>query len=136
LISFDTSKKDIITYALDRMKDPMVLEDEAEVPIDFNPEAYFQDTIGITTYKGKTEKIVLKTNPIAAKYISSQPLHHSQKLISENSDYSVFELKILISEELIRTILSYAGEIEVLEPKSLKEILSERIQQMAAIYLK
>jgi len=136
LISFDTSKKDIITYALDRMKDPMVLEDEAELPIDFNPEAYFQDTIGITTYKGKTEKIVLKTNPIAAKYIASQPLHHSQKLISENSDYSVFELKILKSEELIRTILSYAGEIEVLEPKSLKEILSERIQQMAAIYLK
>ncbi|NCA20638.1 MAG: WYL domain-containing transcriptional regulator, partial [Crocinitomicaceae bacterium] len=39
LISFDTSKNDIITYALDRMKDPMVLEDEAELPIDFNPEA-------------------------------------------------------------------------------------------------
>ncbi len=136
LISFDTSKNDIITYALDRMKDPMVLEDEAELPIDFNPEAYFQDTIGITTYKGKTEKIVLKTNPIAAKYIASQPLHHSQKLISENSDHSVFELNILISEELIRTVLGYAGEIEVLEPKSLKEILSERIQQMAAIYLK
>ena len=63
-------------------------------------------------------------------------MHHSQKLISENDDYSVFELNILISEELIRTILSYAGEIEVLEPKSLKEILSERIQQMTAIYLK
>ena len=78
----------------------------------------------------------MKTNPIAAKYIASQPLHHSQKLISESNEYSVFELTILISEELIRTILSYAGEIEVLEPTSLKEILSERIHQMAAIYLK
>ena len=136
LISFDTSKKDIITYALDRIKDPMVLEDEAELPIDFSPEAYFQDTIGITTYKGKTEKIVLKTNPVAAKYIASQPLHHSQKLLSEDKESSVFELNILISEELIRTVLGYGGEIEVLEPKSLKEILSERIQQMAAIYLK
>ena len=136
LISFDTSKKDIITYALDRMKDPMVLEDEAELPIDFNPEAYFQDTIGITTYKGKTEKIVLKTNSVAAKYIASQPLHQSQKLLSEDKDNSVFELNILISEELIRTVLGYAGEIEVLQPESLREILSERIHQMATIYLK
>lgn len=136
LISFDTSKNDIITYALDRMKDPMVLEDEAELPVDFNPEAYFQDTIGITTYKGKTEKIILKTNPVAAKYLASQPLHQSQKLLSEGKENSLFELNILISEELIRTILSYAGEIEVLEPTILKEILSERIQKMVEIYLK
>lgn len=136
LISFDTSKNNIITYALDRMKDPMVLEDEAELPIDFNPEAYFQDTIGITTYKGKTEKIVLKTNSVAAKYIASQPLHQSQKLLSEDKENSYFELNILISEELIRTVLGYAGEIEVLQPESLREILSERIHQMATIYLK
>jgi len=136
LISFDTSKNDIITYALDRMKDPLILEDKAELPIDFNAESYFQDTIGITTYKGQTEKIILKTNPIAAKYISSQQLHHSQKLISENKENSIFELNILISEELIRTILGYAGEIEVIEPNNLRQILSERIHQMATIYLK
>jgi predicted DNA-binding transcriptional regulator YafY len=38
--------------------------------------------------------------------------------------------------ELIRTVLGYAGEIEVLQPESLREILSERIHQMATIYLK
>ncbi|NCA21032.1 MAG: WYL domain-containing protein, partial [Crocinitomicaceae bacterium] len=70
------------------------------------------------------------------KYIASQPLHQSQKLLSEDKESSVFELNILISEELIRTVLGYAGEIEVLQPESLREILSERIHQMAAIYLK
>jgi predicted DNA-binding transcriptional regulator YafY len=63
-------------------------------------------------------------------------LHQSQKLLSEDKESSVFELNILISEELIRTVLGYAGEIEVLQPESLREILSERIHQMAAIYLK
>jgi predicted DNA-binding transcriptional regulator YafY len=63
-------------------------------------------------------------------------LHQSQKLLSEDKENSVFELNILISEELIRTVLGYAGEIEVLQPESLREILSERIHQMAAIYLK
>ena len=136
LISFDTTKNDIITYALDRIQDPMITEDEASFPEDFNPEAYFQDTIGITAYKGKAEKIRIKANKIAAKYIASQPFHSSQKIISENKEHSVFELIILISEEFIRTILSYGGEIEILEPAKLRETISERVQQMSVIYNK
>ncbi len=136
LISFDTNKNDIITYALDRIQDPMITEDEASYPEDFNPEAYFQDTIGITSYKGKAEKIRIKANKIAAKYIASQPFHSSQKIISEDKEHSVFELIILISEEFIRTILSYGGEIEILEPAKLRETIADRVQQMSVIYKK
>lgn len=136
LISFDSTKNDIITYALDRVQDPMITEDEALYPSDFSPSSYFQDTIGITAYKGKTEKIRIKANKIAAKYIASQPFHKSQKLISETTEDSVFELTILISEEFIRIILGYGGEIEVLEPASLRNIICDRVMQMNEIYKK
>ena len=134
LISFDTMKNDIITYALDRVQDPLITEDEATFPEDFSPSSYFQDTIGITAYKGKTEKIKIRANKIAAKYIASQPFHASQKIISEGIEESVFELNVLISEEFIRIILGYGGEIEVLEPASLRETLAIRVKQMAGIY--
>jgi predicted DNA-binding transcriptional regulator YafY len=136
LISFDSAKNDIITYALDRVKDLMITEDESLYPSDFSPSSYFQDTIGITSYKGKTEKIRIKANKIAAKYIASQSFHKSQKLISETTEDSVFELTILISEEFIRIILGYGGEIEVLEPASLRNIISDRVKQMNEIYKK
>jgi predicted DNA-binding transcriptional regulator YafY len=136
LISFDNSKNDIITYALDRIQDPMVLEEDSTLPPDFDPEAYFQDAIGITSYKGKPLKIRIKANKIAAKYISSQPFHSSQKLVSENKEEAVFELFILISEEFIRIILGYGGEIEVLDPLELRKTISDRVQQMAEIYSK
>ena len=135
LISFDSVKNDIITYALDRVQDPMITEDKAIFPSDFSPSSYFQDTIGITAYKGRTEKIRIKANKIAAKYIASQPLHASQKLILEGTEGSEFELKILISEELIRIILGYGGEIEILEPKKLRETIAIRVNQMTKIYL-
>ncbi len=135
LISFDTTKNDIITYALDRVQDPMLTEDQATFPDDFSPSSYFQDTIGITAYKGNTEKIRIKANKIAAKYIASQPFHKSQKMISERSNDSVFELNVLISEELIRIILGYGGEIEVLEPKNLRNTISDRVKQMKDLYL-
>jgi predicted DNA-binding transcriptional regulator YafY len=134
LISFDSTKNDIITYALDRVQDPMITEEEATFPKDFSPGSYFQDTIGITAYKGKTEKIKIKANKIAAKYIASQPFHASQKIISEGTDNSIFELNILISEEFIRVVLGYGGEIEVLEPASLRETLAIRVKQMTMIY--
>jgi len=136
LISFDSTKNDIITYALDRVQEPMLTEDEATLPNDFSPSTYFQDTIGITAYKGKTEKIRIKTNKIAAKYIASQPFHKSQKQVSEGTEGSIFELNILISEEFIRIILGYGGEIEILEPQNLKKTIADRVKQMERIYLK
>ena len=136
LISFDSAKNDIITYALDRVQDPMMTDDKATFPSDFSPNAYFQDTIGITAYKGQTEKVQIKANKIAAKYIASQPFHKSQKLISEATEESIFELNILISEEFIRIILGYGGEIEVLEPKRLRETIANRVKEMESIYLK
>lgn len=136
LICFDKLKNDIITYALDRMQDPKVLDDEASLPIDFDPESYFQDTVGITAYKGKTERIVIRANQIAAKYISSQPFHQSQRLLEEKAEFSTFELKVLVSEEFIRNLLGYAGEIEVLEPKSLRDVIRERANQLSQLYNK
>jgi len=136
LICFDKLKNDIITYALDRMQEPKILEDESSLPVDFDPATYFQDTVGITSYKGKTERIILKANHIAAKYISSQPFHQSQQLLEENAEFSSFELKVLVSEEFIRNLLGYAGEIEVLEPNSLREAIRERALQLSNLYKK
>lgn len=136
LICFDKLKNDIITYALDRMQDPKVLEDEASLPVDFDPESYFQDTVGITAYKGKTERIVIRANHVAAKYITSQPFHQSQQLMEEQSEFSTFELKVLVSEEFIRNLLGYAGEIEVIEPKSLRNVIRERANQLSQLYKK
>ncbi len=136
LISYDKAKKDIVTYALDRMQDPIILEDEAESPPSFNSDSYFQDTIGITTYQGKAEKITINANSIAAKYIASQPFHASQKVISESQDQTTFELTILVSEEFIRTLLSYGGEIEIVSPASLRKTIFERVRKMNDIYSK
>lgn len=135
LISFDRSKEDIITYALDRISDLVVSEESIQKPIDFNPENYFKYAVGISANtKSEPEKVVFKTDNVAAKYIDSQPFHVSQKMVKTGKNRTTFELKVLISEELIRTILSYGGEIEVLEPKSLRENIGQRVEMMVEHY--
>jgi predicted DNA-binding transcriptional regulator YafY len=134
LISFDLQKQDISTFALDRMTELQLLDEAAQIPADFNATEYFRDAIGITAFKGAALRIVLKADAIAARYIETQAFHQSQKLLEKQDAYSIFELRILVTEEFIRSLLGYAGEVEVLEPESLRSTLKERAQALLKRY--
>ena len=134
LISFDESKNDIITFALERMLNLESIKENSIIPGSFNPKEYFEYSTGITAYKGEPELIEIKADSISAKYILSQPFHHSQKLISEYNEYSIFQLKVFISEELIRSFLSFGGEIEVLSPANLRSMIKQRSSELFQKY--
>ncbi len=134
LISYDQSKLKIITYALERMTELVISQEKGEKPINFNPDLFFKHAIGITSNEGKPEKIEFFADNIAARYIESQPFHHSQKIIAVGKERTKFELTILVSEEFIRSILSYGGEIEILKPQSLKEELIRRTSNLLKQY--
>jgi predicted DNA-binding transcriptional regulator YafY len=134
LISFDESKNDIITFALERMLNLESIKENSTIPSSFNPKEYFEYSTGITAYKGEPELIEIKADSISAKYILSQPFHHSQKLISEYNEYSIFQLKVFISEELIRSFLSFGGEIEVLSPANLRSVIKQRSSELFQKY--
>ena len=130
LISFDQSKSDYITYALDRIEDLVLTKENAEIPLDFNADNYFKHAIGITSGNTEPYDVRLKTTTVAAKYLDSLPLHHSQKVVEMQKDYFMFSLYVSISEELIRSILSYGGEIEVVSPQVLKDEVIKRAKRI------
>ena len=134
LISYDCIKESIMTYALERMDE---MESTTEVfnrKIDFSPEKFFKNAVGITANDSNPEKIVFKADNIAAKYIESQPFHPSQKKTKTGKNRTTFKLDVIVSEELIRTILSYGGEIEVIEPKILRNTIVNRLTDLCAKY--
>jgi len=129
LISFDLEKSDWITYALERMDGLVVNEAQHLLKEAFNPSSFFAETIGITTEKKAAERIALRVNDIASKYIESQPLHSSQEKIGTNR----FVLTVQINEELIRTLLGFMGELQIISPAHLVQTWNERIQKQLSI---
>jgi predicted DNA-binding transcriptional regulator YafY len=127
LISYDIQKQDIMTEL-------QLLAEAAQVPEDFDATAYFRDAVGITAFKGEALRVIIKADAVAARYIETQAFHASQQIIEKKADYSLFELRILITEEFIRNLLGYAGEVEVLEPASLRLTLKERGQALLNRY--
>ena len=134
LISFDLDKKEVMTYALERMTNVEMTTERGEKPANFDPDLFFKHAVGITSSEDEPSTIVFKADNVSAKYIISQPFHASQQVIKEGKNKTTFELKILISEEFIRSVLSYAGGIEILEPSELRDEIIARLQEMMKHY--
>jgi predicted DNA-binding transcriptional regulator YafY len=128
LISLDLDKKQVMTYALERMSDVLILEEKGEKPLDFDADLFFKHSIGITSSEDEPSTIIFKADNVSSKYIISQPFHSSQIVLKEG------KLKVLISEEFIRTILSYAGGIEIVEPIEFREEIIARVAEMMKHY--
>ena len=135
VITFDLDKAEIITYALDRIGALEVTNEPVERP-EFDQQSYFKHAVGISaSNKAKPVRVVIKADAVASKYIETQPFHNSQTKRQNSKHKSIFEMNVFISEELIRSILSFAGEVEVLEPSELRDEIRRRTEKMKEIYL-
>jgi len=134
LISFDLEKKDVMTYALERMESVLVLEEKGQKPLNFDPDLFFKHAVGITSSEEEPVKVIFKADNVSSKYILSQPFHISQKIVKEGKNKTTFELRILISEEFTRSVLSYAGGIEIIEPIELRDEIIIRLTDMMKNY--
>jgi predicted DNA-binding transcriptional regulator YafY len=134
LICEDQEKRKVVTYALERMGNVFKTDRAGIVPEDFQPNHFFQHTVGITTYDGDPEKIIFKALHIAAKYITSQPFHSTQKQMKKGKRKTTFSLNVIITEELIREIMSYGGAIEVVSPDSFRDIIKGRVLDLVDNY--
>ena len=101
--------------------------------IDFT--TYFDDVVGVSIPEdcvGK-ETVVLKFNPERFPYAVSKPIHHTQKIISE--DDCILQIEVRPNKELESVIFSYFPHVEVLAPASLREEFKEKIENNLKKYM-
>ena len=120
-------------YALERMSNLMQTSCKYKIPKDFNAEDYFYQYYGVNT-NGNPQIVRIKAIPLEAKYLRSLPLHPSQKEIGTTPEYSIFSMYLSPTWDFKQELLSRADQIEVLEPDSLREWMSNMIQNMSEKY--
>lgn len=104
-------------YSLDRIKSVDLTKNKFVFPINFDAKAYFLYSYGILN-DGKAERVLIKAfkDNNRDKYIMSLPLHHSQQIVDQNDDYTLFSYYIQPTYDFRQELLSYGDEIEVLAP--------------------
>lgn len=101
----------------------------------FDPEVYFRHAFGITHLRdGSPEEIRLLFTPSQAPYVRTQPLHRSQRILSDGPDGMEVSLRVYLTKELTMTILGFGEEVKVLEPASLADAIRRSAVAMASLY--
>ena len=128
-------KGEMRCYALDRIDTPKLTEKPFIMHDDFDLQTYFQDAFGIYVEPDlKTEEILVKADKDQSNFLKGLPLHHSQRIVDETDDYTIFSWKLKPSYDFIQQLLTMNAHIEVLEPTSLRAKMKGLLQEMLAKY--
>jgi predicted DNA-binding transcriptional regulator YafY len=135
LFGLHNDYKKIMNLALDRIID-ISTEEISFVPnIDYDFNEYFEDIIGVTKLENiDVQKIVLAFDKQIAPYISSKPLHESQKTVSNSEDELIISIEVIPNYELESLILSFGDRVKVLEPAGFRALIYGRLENAVRNY--
>ena len=126
-------EKEIHRFGLDRINRIEILETKFKYPKDFSPQDYYTDYYGVF-HDAKPLTIRLKAYREKPHYLRSLPLHHSQREIESNADYTIFEYKVAPTYDFVQEILSHGNQLEVLSPEPFRQQIRAIIQEMNTFY--
>jgi len=126
--------------ALDRIEtiSPASKKEDYVKDKSFHPQQYFSDIIGVTRNpEAKVEQVVFRVKASQVPYVTTKPLHHSQKEIGrDETGDTTFCIDIIPNFELERELLGFGEALTVIAPESLAERIQQRLQKTLDGYTK
>ena len=123
------------SFGLDRISDLHFLRETFQSVAGFDPQKEYKHYFGIINGTGeKAEKIILSFTPSEGKYIKSLPLHHSQEVLQEKDEETIFQFYLAPTYDFVQEILSYGDQVKVLEPATLIEKMKKQLKNTLAQY--
>ena len=136
VIGYTSAYNGIRTYSIDRFENIEVTKESFEYPSDFIPEEYFDGCFGIMYSNLPCESVVLKVSSVQAGYFKTLPLHETQKTVADTETHTVFKYEMKITNDLIKEILSYGADVEVISPQSLRSKIEKHLSAALQKYKK
>ncbi len=121
--------------ALDRILSLQKTEMTFTMPKEWEAETYFDGFIGLIRDEDYDKEMVkLKVDAGQANYIRDLKIHKSQQEAECNSEYSIFTYCLRPTFDFQQELLWNADNVEVLEPKWLRDEMADRIKKMLDLY--
>ena len=129
LFAWDHGRKDIRTFVPARVQSVKPTGKSFERPQKFSLDQRLRDSFGVHSGEGEYE-IVLRFKARVADYVREKKWHDSQQL-RELKDGGV-ELRLRLSglAEIERWILSWGGDVKVLNPRELVESVKQAAEEI------
>lgn len=128
-------KNGLRSFAVDRLREARALEERAKDIAEKELDGHFASSYGIFAGKPK-HTAILRFTPERARWVAEEQWHPQQQgHILEDGSY---ELQLPYSDprELAMDVLKHGVEVEVIEPKSLRQLVQEQLRGALGRYEK
>lgn len=145
VLALDVDKKLLRVFGLDRIKsiEDMGIKRMYDPPKEI--EHFFDDSFGVWVDNDRTkaEKVILSFKkqesdsffiPNPAEYLRAMPLHRSQVFIKDTPEEIILSLKVKITPDFVKEILSYGAYVRVIEPQHLADRIKTEIKNALQLY--
>lgn len=133
MIGFQEKRKEIRTYALDRIREMKIIQEKFEKPQDITLDLLFGNIVGVTTSQADVKLVELQATPTQAKYFRALPLHPTQTEVVHDN-FSIFSYKLKLNYELAHEILSFGDAVKVISPPELKAMVVTQLKDTLKQY--
>lgn len=120
-------------FGMERIKEFQTLAATFK-PLKKSPKELFDHVIGLEYEDEVVEEVMLVYQPNQGKYIKTQPLHPSQKILVDTNEELRISIRVIPNYELHQQILKHAERVQVIAPLWLRERIKERIRLSLARY--
>jgi len=133
LAAWDEARGDIRIFALHRIRKATPTTETYEVRKGFSFRKFMADAFALQ--KGeKAVTVQVRFAPRQARWIRERKWHRSAKVQEEMDGSIVLNLRIAETSEIVRWVMQFGSEAEVLAPATLRKAVRDEIARAAAIY--
>ena len=126
-------RKGLRSFAIDAIKSLSIAPDAAREVDEALLNRELESGYGIFSGSA-TRQAVLRFSPEIARWVSRESWHPDQQSEYDEAGYYILRVPYSQDTELVMDILKHGAEVEVLEPKALREKVKTRIEAMRELY--
>jgi CRISPR-associated endonuclease/helicase Cas3 len=134
LIARDESTGKLRTLKIERIEKVELTRDRYEIPAEFDPRGLLADAWGIWYADHQPIEVTLKFSRNVASRLEETRWHRSEQEIKLDDGSILWKAKVAAPQEMLPWIRGWGADVEVLEPKELREALMGEAKAMAEKY--
>ena len=122
------------TFKLERLRQVELLAEGYQIPADFDPREKLADAWGIWYTDSNPAEVVLRFHSRVAGRVRETQWHRSEQVEEQPDGSLLWRASIAEPQEMLPWIRGWGADVEVLEPKRLRETLMGEARRIAETY--
>ncbi|MGA9351858.1 MAG: WYL domain-containing protein [Anaerolineae bacterium] len=124
----------IRTFKLERIQRIELTTRPYEIPVDFDPREQLADAWSIWFTEGEPVEVVLKFHPRVTNRVRETCWHRSEQVEEQPDGSLIWRAQVAEVQEMVPWIRGWGADVEVVEPKKLRDRMTGEARRLAEAY--